>query len=158
AQDRDEPEADIDADVRIVRHALLTDQQFAQQIFGHIDSIESARLRFETALESQVRRLDWQYGLTDAQKFKLLLAGQGDIKHVLDRVDELQQKFERVKFSQIETIQCIREAQKLRNDLVGGIFGAKSLLTKTIATTVTKEQTQHAHDRMSDYQSEMRDE
>jgi hypothetical protein len=135
----------------------VTDQQFNRLMFGQLYSVESARARLDTILEAQIRRFDWQYSLTDAQKSKLLLAGQGDIKRVLDRVDELKRKFETMKYNK-EAIQCVREAQQLKIELQGGIFGARSLVQKTIATILKNAQRLQAQARMNDYQSGLRDE
>ncbi len=140
ARAQDEEEADAEPGLPVARRPLLNDQQFDQQIFGRAESVESARARLRQVLSGQLLRLDRQYRLTDVQRQKLVLAGEGDIKRALDRVDELRRKFQLVKYDRSGAIECLQEARNLRIRLQGGIFEFDSLLAKTIATTITEEQ------------------
>ena len=50
------------------------------------------QLRF--LLRTKVGQVARSAHLTEAQKQKLLLAGEGDIRHFLDRLDEMKSKFQ----------------------------------------------------------------
>ncbi len=104
-------------------------------------------------LNGQLRAFDRQYRLTDAQKQKLLLAGQGDIKRALDRVQDLRARFQRVKYERNAVIECIQEAGRLRRELETLTPGVNSLLVKTIATTVTEDQKAREAELLHEYQS-----
>jgi len=143
AQDEDEPDEETGAGDQLVRRPLVTDRQFDLQIFGNADS---ARERMNLELNRQLNRLDRQYRLTDSQKKKLFLAGQGDIKRAFDRVDELRRKFQLAKYERTGAMECLQEARRMRSYLLGGMFGADSLLTKTAATTISEEQKAYEDD------------
>jgi len=153
AQEDDEPDAEAEAGDRAARRALLSEQQFDLQIFGRVELVESARERLSLVLIGQLGRLDRQYRLTDSQKKKLFLAGQGDIKRALDQVDALRRKFQLVKYERSGVIECLQEARRMRSYLQRDIFGVDSLLTKTIATTITEEQKAGEDDLLREYQS-----
>jgi hypothetical protein len=138
--DGDNPDAPAEVGVRIVRRPLLHVQQFDLHVFGRVESVEETHARLDKVLNVQLRRLDRQYRLTDAQREKLFLAGQGDIKRALDRVGELRRKFELAQFDRNTLIQLLQEARRIGTQLDGAIFGVDSLFTKTVATTITDEQ------------------
>ena len=59
--DGDAPDAQDQAEVHVVLRALLSDQQFDQQIFGRLGSAESAYARLNQLLSVELRRLDRHY-------------------------------------------------------------------------------------------------
>jgi len=152
AQDGEEPDSEVEPLARPARRVIVHDRQLDQQIFQG-ESIESARARLNMILQGRVRWLDRQYRLTDAQKDKLILAGQGDIKRAFDAVDELRRKFELGKSERAGVIECFEEAQRIHSALEGGIFGPKSLLTKTIGTTITEDQKAYSDHLLTQYRS-----
>jgi hypothetical protein len=125
AQNEDEPDPEVGA--RVARHPLLHHEQFDQHIFWPAESVEAARARLNQTLNLRLKRLDRQYLLTAAQKEKLLLAGQGDIKRTLDRVDELRKRFQLVKYERSGLMACLQEAERIHRSLDGGIFLVDSL-------------------------------
>jgi len=154
AQDEDEPDAEAEAGVRVARRPLLSEQQFDLQIFGRNGSVESARSQLNQVLRAQLNRLHREYRLTAAQREKLFLAGQGDIKRALDRADELRRKFQLVKYERFELMECLQQARQMRSEFQGGsIFNVDSLLTKTIATTITQEQHANEDYLLREYQT-----
>jgi hypothetical protein len=152
AQEDDEP----DEQAQLPGQAQFDSRQFAHRIFGS-ELVESARARLDIELQIQVRRLDRQYALTDAQKDKLLLAGQGDIKRAFDRVDELKQRFELLQNDHNGAADCWAQARNIHSDLAGGLFGPGSLLSKSIATTITVDQIARAEKRIRESQSGLLD-
>jgi hypothetical protein len=87
-----------------------------------------------------------EYQLTDAQKTKLVMAGRGDIKRVLDRFEALQKRFN-LADDAAKIDECQREAEDLEAGLRPGVFDRESLFAKTMATTITREQRARASER-----------
>src|SRR5262249_11549016 len=138
----DDNQADerVDDGPRIVRRAILEDQEFDQFIFGRPESVEEVRSRMYQTVRGQVRQLDRKYHLTAAQKEKLLLAGLGDIKHGIDRVEELRKKWQLAKYERRSAVDCMRAAQSLHGELESATASVDSLFCKTLATTITEDQ------------------
>lgn len=155
AQDDADDEADAPADGRVpvVRIAFLTDDQFDQQIFGRLESVESARARISRVVSARINEIDREYRLTEAQKEKLSLAGQGDLKRLFDRVEDLRTKYRQAKYERVAAIKCLQEARRLRAELATMPGPVDSLLSKTIATTITEEQKARHDDLLREYQS-----
>ncbi len=63
-------------------------QAFDRYLFGNRPTQQDARIPFETGLSKRIDYLARACGLTDLQKKKLQVAGQGDIKRFFDRVAE----------------------------------------------------------------------
>ena len=63
--------------------------------------------RFESALRSQVAKLDRRYGLSEPQVKKLLLAGRVDIEHHFERVDELEHRLSNSRRGSTKICGCI---------------------------------------------------
>jgi hypothetical protein len=80
-------------------------------------------------------------GLSDAQKEKLMLAGQGDILRFLERVDEVKLKYKSGPMQQAAWNQVFLEIQPLREILLrNALFGGESLFAKIERTTFTPQQ------------------
>jgi hypothetical protein len=78
--------------------------------------------------------------VAEPQKKKLLLAGEGDIRRFVARVDELRVRHARRDFDVGEWTWLNRESQPLRAQFRRGLFGSDSLFAKTLATVLTPEQ------------------
>jgi hypothetical protein len=142
AQDDVDPSSDGEAEssVPIQRRALYNDRQFDAQLLGPAQSMGAVGQQLRRVLNIQIARLNLDYSLTDAQKKKLFVAGEGDIKRFFDRMAELKTKFETAKYDRTQLIACLQAARRMRADSRGTIFGAGSLLDKTLVTTATAEQ------------------
>jgi hypothetical protein len=81
--------------------------------------------------------------LSEIQKRKLILAGKGDIKRFLDKVDEKRKKFEKVKTDQNKVNEIYQELQPLQVTLNSGLFTEGSLFSKTLKKTLEGEQATH---------------
>jgi hypothetical protein len=97
--------------------------------------------RFQEQLEKRLaHRLDELKivcALTAAQATKLELAGRGDIKRAMDRLDQIVKRLENAQGDPSEFRIATVEIQEVRS---AGLFGKDSLLSKTSATTVSAEQ------------------
>jgi hypothetical protein len=115
------------------------DQQVDQWVFNRFGGAVPARTKLESALVLRIDDLDRVCTMTEVQKHKLKLAGQGDIKRFFDRVAELKRKVGR---GQPDPNQNIwQEVQPLQNELNTGLFGDESLFAKTIKRTLDSAQT-----------------
>jgi hypothetical protein len=103
--------------------------------------------RLDRQLSKQVTWMEREFGLTGPQKTKLLLAGRGDIKRVLDSFAALEKRIELARDDPGLLAECRRELSRIEKELEPGIFASKSLYGKTMARTITREQRTKAHTR-----------
>lgn len=97
----------------------------------------------QTLLSRASRRLDsldQSYDLSDAQRKKLELAARGDIKRFFRQADEVRAKFDKLKDDQQKLNEIVQAVQPLQVKMRGSFFDDDSLLSKTIATTFTRQQ------------------
>jgi hypothetical protein len=79
--------------------------------------------------------------LSQLQKAKLSLAGQGDIQRFVSRVDDLKSKCQTGPVTQEEFRALSQSAQSLRAEYQQGLFESGSLFSKTLAASLRPEQT-----------------
>jgi hypothetical protein len=80
-------------------------------------------------------------GLSESQKEKLTLAGEGDIRRFVDRVEEVKLKYRNNEMPQGAWNRVFLEIQPLRDVLLKNeLFGSQSLFAKAARTTLTSEQ------------------
>lgn len=140
AQDEVDPAAPDPGPLDVRNRRLLQLRvRLLRQSVGLLGSVEQSREWLNRELTKRVGVLASEYQLTDAQKTKLVMAGRGDIKRVLDRFDALQKRFN-LADEAWKIDQCEQDAARLEEDLQGGFFGRESLFAKTMATTITREQ------------------
>ena len=137
AQDFERP---IDARDLRLRGQIVIGREFDQRVSGRVPGINEVRDRYESALKSRVDRTVRLYGLTDAQKKKLQLAGRGDIKRLLDRAQDARKKSRMLERDEDEFQAVVPDDRPLHLTPRAELFGAGSLFAKTLKTTVTKEQ------------------
>lgn len=94
----------------------------------------------ESQLTLRVDDIDRTCKVSPDQRAKLLLAGRGDVKRFMDRVDEKRKKFEEVRKDRNKVGMFHQELQPLRLAFSGGLFGTGSLLEKTLRRTLDEEQ------------------
>src|SRR5260370_753503 len=68
-----------------------------QWVFGNASNAEAARKQLRALLQKKIAIVDHICRLTDAQKEKLELAGVGDNKRLVDRVEKLGLQFQLVR-------------------------------------------------------------
>jgi hypothetical protein len=111
-----------------------------------IGSLDSIKGRWIQALSKRIASIDQEYYLTDAQKKRLFVAGQGDIKRALDRMQAVEGRPDAASDLARALLRLNNEAN-LAGDLESDIFGRGSLLTKVMTTTLTDEQRRAAYER-----------
>jgi hypothetical protein len=99
-----------------------------------------ARDQLEMRLKGRVRELDAECHLTAAQVKKLQLAGRGDIKRYMDRVNSIARTMEDPQ-SSIDDLRAARvEMRDLDSRASQRLFGDDSLFSKTLAGTLELDQ------------------
>jgi hypothetical protein len=125
-----------------------TDAAIAQQAFersqavGRIDGDEKARRqRLESILRRRVNSVAKSYRLSETHKKKLLLAGQGDIKHYLDSFQDKLVKLADVSDDPDEIREASMEFEQLRTIYASGMFKKGSFFAKTLDKILSDTQT-----------------
>ncbi len=144
AQDEEEAE-DIVPNVQAALPGAVAKMQLAQVdqqvdgwVFNRFGGAAPARTKLDSALLLRIDDLDRVCGVSESQKQKLRLAGQGDIKRFFDRVADIKRK---LAGGQTDPNQNIwQEIQPLQIELNTGLFGDESLFAKTIKRTLDREQ------------------
>ncbi|HEX4589670.1 MAG TPA: hypothetical protein VH120_07055, partial [Gemmataceae bacterium] len=77
----------------VVQRQAWPDEQFERWVFQNDGNAAGARRRFEALLTLQLEEIDRACHLTDAQKQKLHLMGQGDLKRLFDAYEQAKHRF-----------------------------------------------------------------
>jgi hypothetical protein len=147
AQDEELDENEkADVNIKAQRQLQLDPLRFERQlenwIFGQFGGAAAARDKLETTLALRVDAIARACGITVAQKKKLRVAGQGDLKRFFDRVEEAKQKVRKLEGPwNINNVNLVRrEAATLQKDLAAPWFEDGSLFGKAVRHTLTQEQ------------------
>jgi hypothetical protein len=119
---------------------IMNDEQFDQWVFGAPRNSRAGRNQLDSLLTLQVDDVARIGQLTELQKKKLVLAGRGDIKRFLEKVEEKRQKFEKVKTDQNKVGEIYQELLPLRSILQTGLFNQGSLYAKTLKTVLNDQE------------------
>ncbi len=138
AQDDQEVE-DVPA-VDVQQQFMVADENFDQWVFGGRGNAAAIRKRFDSQLVLHVDELERMCGLSEAQKKKLHLAGQGDIKRLFDQVEVLRKKFQLVKNDQNKFNEFWQDVQPFQVTFSNGAFGPGSFFEKTLKNTLSSDQ------------------
>lgn len=136
-----------------VQAFVMNDEQFDAWVFGGngpVNSGAARRNRLESLLTLQVDNVGRACGLSDVQKRKLILAGKGDIKRFLDKVDEKRKKFDKVKTDQNKVNEMYQELQPLQIALNSGLFNEGSIFSKTLKSALEGDQSTRYEKLMSE--------
>ncbi len=112
--------------------SVLAGDNFDMVVWGERGRAESRLAELDRLLVTRVNRWAGAVGLDDGQKAKLLLAGRGDIKHLLDRVEAKRAEFEAVRADFRKSVQSLQGTTPLAFDARRGPFDAGSLYDKTL--------------------------
>ncbi|HEY2251747.1 MAG TPA: hypothetical protein VGH74_11825 [Planctomycetaceae bacterium] len=123
--------------------AIQEDRRFAdgaihRLLYEKDEDVADGRCLLDTALERRVEAVDQICRLTDTQKRKLRLAGRGDIKQFLDRVEALRPKADQAQDDlQLCGNACFFGAAATRPARRPGLFENGSFFAKTLRTSLT---------------------
>jgi hypothetical protein len=121
-----------DGDDQAGSSRLIAREAFDLTLFGTTGDIPSARDHLETLLTRKIDGVDRLSRITPMQQRKLLLAGRGDIKRLLDRVEDERKKFEKLRTDPARCEEFLEQLRPLSMRLFRGPFGSESLFAKTL--------------------------
>jgi hypothetical protein len=131
---------------QVMKVAQFNPEQVDQWIFSRWGGAQGAKSRLESNLELRIDDLERACELTDVQKKKLKLAGQGDIKRYYDRIEELKRKYGGGPSQPNLNNNIWQEMQPLQIELNNGLFGDDSIFVKTVKNTLTALQVRRHED------------
>jgi len=118
----------------------VADANIYQMVFGDDFDAVAARRKLDTLLAQKVRAVDLVCRLTDVQKQKLQLAGRGDNKRLIDRVEEIGGQLQLLNDESTDIDALIQEAELLSRGSRPAFPDDASLFVKTLAKALTPEQ------------------
>lgn len=137
----EEEEEEVAPAANIQRAQVMwTDDTIDQWIFGSGRNAQQAKKRLESQLTLRIEELDRVCALTEIQKRKLRLAGQGDVKRLFDDMAIIKKKFDKLRNDQNAINQIFQEIQPLQTRIAAGIFQTESFYQKSVLKTLTVEQ------------------
>jgi hypothetical protein len=123
---------------------FIEDTNFDQWIFGGDMNPGQSRNKLEAMLKSQIEQLAADYGLTEAQRKKLELAGHGDTKRFFDRVQATRRAFDAVRTDRQKYVDFHRDqVQPLQRAYQTGLFGDGSFFAKSLVKTLDASHAAH---------------
>jgi len=131
---------DIVEEPRQQQRPTFGDRDFNLLVYGGTENAAQLGNRLESVLDKRIEIVDQGCKLSESQKKKLYLAGRGDIKRLLDRIEGKRARLHQVKHDPRQLNQLLRELAILRTALRSDIFGDNSLFTKILKTSLTAEQ------------------
>ena len=131
-------------DLPDAKQAALTEDQFRewadQTVFGANRTVAACRARLVGRLELTLEHLDRTCGITDAQAKKLRVAGYGDIKRVLDRLEDIKRSFALVKDDPVEVARLQSDIKDMGAASGRPLFEDGSIFWKTLRKTLRSDQ------------------
>jgi hypothetical protein len=149
ADDLDEPDSDLELTGGRRLRARIPVGTLDQLVIGSGQCAADGRRRLDTLLNQKIIAVDQFCRLTETQKQKLQLAGRGDIKRFIDRVESLRPTFQQVHLIADEDDArkvstwagtLAWDANTLRSTLSLGLFEDGSLFAKTLRSSVAADQ------------------
>lgn len=116
-------------------------EQFERWIFQNSNA-EQARMTFASKIELEITRIEQATTLLEAQKERIRLAGQGDLKRFYDRVEKVRREFRAMEqgLNQNNVNEVHQLTLPLQAEVRRGLFGPGSLLQKVVAATLDEQQ------------------
>jgi hypothetical protein len=111
---------------------LVAPEAFDFNLFGSTGDVHSARTHLETMLNSKIDAIGRVSHITAVQKKKLLLAGRGDIKRLIDWVEDERKTFAQMRTDLTRCEEFLTQLEPLRWKIFHGPFGPESLVAKTL--------------------------
>jgi len=119
----------------------VADSNVYRWVFGDGSDRVTARKQLDTLLEQKVRAVDLICQLTENQKLQLQLAGQGDAKRLIGRVEDIERRFQRDKDDPDEVKALIGEARLLKLGIIEpGLSNGRLLFVKILEQSLTADQ------------------
>ncbi len=118
---------------RWMREASVPDEDsFDDWAFGGEQGAKRFRDQLDILLQSKLQVVDRVFQLTEQQRRKVKLAGHGDIKHLLEMVDDSRREFQRARLDMRRLPELQRQLRLVDLRVIKGPFEADSILAKTL--------------------------
>ncbi|QEH35906.1 hypothetical protein OJF2_44630 [Aquisphaera giovannonii] len=129
--------------------APSTEEQFYDLVFGEgvVDTTLTpnlAREKLVSILKSTIILIDVNCGLNEEQQFKLRIAGEIQIEHLLDQVDEKRRVFLAVKGDPVRVKHLLAEIRPLQDAWITNPFLKGSLFWKALRKALPESQAMKA--------------
>jgi len=137
--------ADDDDDVIVPQQPgqpvfILNAQTFDQWVFSNVPSADQALREIDSQAKLRIEAIDRVCSLLPAQKLKLQLAAERDIKKFRDQYDSLKQKYQNTRQNPNDLNNVFSAIRPLQEQWNAGILGESSMLNKVIKSTLSDEQ------------------
>jgi hypothetical protein len=124
----------------LVAQEAFTDENFDQWVFQRQLSAATVRQTMLAQIKLKVDEIDRACGLSESQRNKIELAGQGDIKNFFRGYAKAKHEFQRLKNDREKINEIFRSIQPLQATLQAGLFEDGSLMDKVVQSALTAEQ------------------
>jgi hypothetical protein len=118
---------------------VMAPETFDRIVFEGLPDATVGHALLDAMLAAEIKDAARTYKLTPSQRVKLQLAGRGDIKRLLDRVEQGRRKFHVLKGNTTECMNLFRELQPVCFAIKQGPFFAGSLYSKTLTKMIADE-------------------
>ncbi|HEV3122100.1 MAG TPA: hypothetical protein VGY53_09365 [Isosphaeraceae bacterium] len=136
-----EPDADPFAEVEAGQPELAIDEaSFDRWVFGQLQNAAMGQRWWDSLLVLRIDEIDRLCHLTAEQKKKLKLAGRGDFKHLLDRVEEKRRSFRLIRSDRKKLRVFFKGLRPIQLQAQSGVFGEGSFFAKTLKRTLDAQQ------------------
>jgi hypothetical protein len=140
ADDDDDEKDDVKQQVVRQQH-VFQEADFDRWIFqNNNEGLAGVRKRLESMVSLYMDDLDRTCKLTDAQKKRIHLAAEGDIKRFYVLYEKVRQKFLKVRHDQVKMQEIWQEINPLQVMVQTGIFDEDSFLFRSLHNALTSEQ------------------
>lgn len=117
---------------------IPADDSFEDWAFGGDSGESKFHSQLDAALRGKLRSLDRVYPLSRELRRKLLLAGRGDIKRLLEMIDEARLEFEGARLDVQRLPQLRHHLLQIDLRISRGLFESGSILAKTLGKLETE--------------------
>ena len=119
----------------------IVDSIVYRWVFGDGSDAVAARQQLDTLLQQKITAVDLICRLTETQKQKLQLAGRGDNKRLLHRVEEIETRFQLAKNDPDKVQALVGEAKLLKLGVIEpGLSNGRLLFVKILEQFLTADQ------------------
>ncbi len=125
---------------RVFAQIGWTDEQFEQWVFQQFGNAATARTKLKDSLELYTENVDQTCGLSEDQKRKLRLAGQGDIERFFRKYEKVKKHFQAIRNDQQKVNEIWQAISPLQTEMTSGLFHRDSLLQKSLVNTINRKQ------------------
>jgi hypothetical protein len=125
---------------KVFGQAGWTDEQFEQWVFQQYGNSATARTKLKDSLELYTEDVDQTCGLSEEQKRKLRLAGQGDIERFFRKYRKIKEHFQTIRNDAQKVNEIWQQISPLQTEMTTGLFHQDSLLQKCLVNTINRKQ------------------